>query len=73
MTILAQLSDLHQDAGGDERGAARALRNAVAAVLELRPAPDAVPIEARSTSSATIAATGRVPRRADDATTRRHR
>ena len=42
MTILAQLSDLHLHADGDDRGAARALRDAVAAVLDLRPAPDAV-------------------------------
>ena len=42
MTILAQLSDLHLQAGDDDRGAARALRTAVAAVLDLRPAPDAV-------------------------------
>jgi 3',5'-cyclic-AMP phosphodiesterase len=42
MTILAQLSDPHLHATGDDRGAARALRTAVAAVLELRPAPDAV-------------------------------
>ena len=42
MTILAQLSDLHLHADGDDRGAAHALRTAVAAVLELRPVPDAV-------------------------------
>ena len=42
MTILAQLSDLHLHADGDDRGAAPALRKAVAALLELRPAPDAV-------------------------------
>jgi Icc protein len=42
MTILAQLSDLHLHADADDRGAARALRTAVAAVLDLRPAPDAV-------------------------------
>ena len=39
MAILAQLSDLHLHAGGDDRGAAHALRNAVAAVRELRPRP----------------------------------
>jgi Icc protein len=42
MTILAQLSDLHLHSGGDDRGAARALHTAVAALLELRPVPDAV-------------------------------
>jgi 3',5'-cyclic-AMP phosphodiesterase len=42
MTILAQLSDLHLQLDGDDRGAAQALRNAVAALLELRPVPDAV-------------------------------
>jgi len=42
MTILAQLSDLHLQADADDRGAARALRTAVAAVLELHPLPDAV-------------------------------
>ena len=42
MTILAQLSDLHLHAGDDDRGAAHALRAAVAAVLDLRPLPDAV-------------------------------
>jgi 3',5'-cyclic AMP phosphodiesterase CpdA len=42
VTILAQLSDLHLHAGGEDRGAAQALRTAVAAVLELRPVPDAL-------------------------------
>ena len=42
MTSLAQLSDPHLRAGGDDRGAARALEIAVAAVLDLHPAPDAV-------------------------------
>jgi Icc protein len=42
MTILAQLSDLHLLVDGDDRGAARALTTAVDAVLDLRPAPDAV-------------------------------
>jgi 3',5'-cyclic AMP phosphodiesterase CpdA len=42
MTILAQLSDLHLHAAGDDRGAAAALRHAVAALLDLRPVPDAV-------------------------------
>ena len=42
MTVLAQISDTHLRADGDDRGAARALRVAVAALLDLRPAPDAV-------------------------------
>jgi 3',5'-cyclic AMP phosphodiesterase CpdA len=42
MTILAQLSDLHLRAEADDRGAARALRTAVDAVLALRRLPDAV-------------------------------
>jgi 3',5'-cyclic-AMP phosphodiesterase len=42
VTILAQLSDLHLLVDGDDRGAARALATAVDAVLDLRPAPDAV-------------------------------
>jgi 3',5'-cyclic AMP phosphodiesterase CpdA len=42
MTVLVQLSDPHLQVGGDDRGAARALEAAVAAVLALRPAPDAV-------------------------------
>ena len=42
MTVLAQLSDPHLRVGADDRGAARALETAVAAVLDLRPAPDAV-------------------------------
>jgi 3',5'-cyclic-AMP phosphodiesterase len=42
MTVLAQLSDPHLRVGADDRGAARALETAVAAVLGLRPAPDAV-------------------------------
>jgi 3',5'-cyclic AMP phosphodiesterase CpdA len=42
MTVLAQLSDPHLQAGGDDRGAARALEAAVEAVLALRSAPDAV-------------------------------
>ena len=42
MTLLAQLSDLHLRAGEDDRGAAPALEAVVGAVLELRPAPDAV-------------------------------
>ncbi len=42
MTILAQISDLHLRVGEDDRGAERALRTAVAALLELRPAPDSV-------------------------------
>jgi len=42
MTILAQLSDLHLQAGEDDRGAQASLRHAVDAVLTLRPAPDAV-------------------------------
>lgn len=42
MTILAQLSDLHLHATGDDRGAAQALRTAVAELLALRPVPDAV-------------------------------
>jgi Icc protein len=42
MTILAQLSDPHLLVDGDDRGAARAFTAAVEAVLQLRPAPDAV-------------------------------
>ena len=42
MTVLAQISDLHLRVDGDDLGAARALEAAVAALLELRPAPDAV-------------------------------
>jgi Icc protein len=42
MTVLAQLSDLHLRVDGDDRGAARALEVAVDALLDLRPAPDAV-------------------------------
>jgi 3',5'-cyclic-AMP phosphodiesterase len=42
MTILAQISDLHLRVGEDDRGAERALRTAVAALLDLRPVPDAV-------------------------------
>jgi Icc protein len=42
MTVLAQLSDLHLRVEGDDRGAERALAVAVDAVLDLRPAPDAV-------------------------------
>jgi 3',5'-cyclic AMP phosphodiesterase CpdA len=42
MTILAHFSDLHLCVGEDDRGAADALRSAVDAVLDLRPAPDAV-------------------------------
>jgi 3',5'-cyclic AMP phosphodiesterase CpdA len=42
MSVLVQLSDPHLQVGGDDRGAARALEAAVAAVLALRPAPDAV-------------------------------
>ena len=42
MTVLAQLSDPHLRVGAADRGAARALETAVAAVLDLRPAPDAV-------------------------------
>jgi len=42
VTSLAQLSDPHLRAGADDRGAARALETAVAAVLDLHPAPDAV-------------------------------
>jgi Icc protein len=42
VTILAQLSDPHLLVDGDDRGAARALTAAVDALLELRPAPDAV-------------------------------
>ena len=42
MTSLAQLSDPHLRDGDDDRGAARALEIAVAAVLDLHPAPDAV-------------------------------
>jgi 3',5'-cyclic-AMP phosphodiesterase len=42
MTSFAQLSDPHLRAGHDDRGAARALEIAVAAVLDLRPHPDAV-------------------------------
>ncbi len=42
MTSFAQLSDPHLRAGRDDRGAARALEIAVAAVLDLDPAPDAV-------------------------------
>jgi 3',5'-cyclic AMP phosphodiesterase CpdA len=41
-TLLAQLSDPHVDAGPSGDAAARALAAAVAAVLELDPAPDAV-------------------------------
>jgi Icc protein len=40
--MLAQLSDPHIRVGEDDRGAARALEDAVRAVLELDPAPDAV-------------------------------
>ena len=42
MTALAQISDLHLRMDGDDLGAARALEAAVDALLELRPAPDAV-------------------------------
>jgi 3',5'-cyclic-AMP phosphodiesterase len=42
MTILAQLSDPHLLVDGDDRGAARAFTAAVEAVLQFRPAPDAV-------------------------------
>ena len=42
MTVLAHISDTHLRAEGDDRGAARALRTAVAALLDLRPRPDAV-------------------------------
>src|SRR5205085_7147899 len=42
VSVLVQLSDPHLHVGGDDRGAARALEAAVAAVLALRPAPDAV-------------------------------
>ena len=42
MTMLAQISDLHLDVDSDDRGAAAALEAAVAALLELRRAPDAV-------------------------------
>lgn len=42
MTVLAQISDLHLCVDGDDRGAARAVEVAVAALLDLRPAPGAV-------------------------------
>jgi len=42
MSVLAQLSDPHLRAGGDDGGAGPALAKAVEAVLALRPAPDAV-------------------------------
>jgi Icc protein len=40
--VLAQLSDPHMRVGPDDAGSARALEAAVRAVLDLRPAPDAV-------------------------------
>jgi 3',5'-cyclic-AMP phosphodiesterase len=43
-TLLAQLSDPHLDVGPGDRGSAQALAAAVAAVLALRPLPDAVVI-----------------------------
>jgi 3',5'-cyclic-AMP phosphodiesterase len=43
-TLLAQLSDPHIDVGPGDRGSAEALAAAVAAVLALRPRPDAVVI-----------------------------
>jgi Icc protein len=42
--LLAQLSDPHIDVGPGDRGSAQALAGAVAAVLALRPLPDAVVI-----------------------------
>jgi Icc protein len=43
-SLLAQLSDPHLDVGPGDRGSAQALAAAVAAVLALRPLPDAVVI-----------------------------
>jgi 3',5'-cyclic AMP phosphodiesterase CpdA len=42
VTVLAQISDPHLQVDGDDRGADRALAAAVDALLDLRPAPDAV-------------------------------
>jgi Icc protein len=42
LTLIAQLSDPHVDVGPDDAGSAEALAAAVAAVLKLDPAPDAV-------------------------------
>jgi Icc protein len=60
LTVLAQLSDPHVEVGPGDSASSRALAAAVAAVLRLNPAPDAVLLSGDLTNNADAASYERV-------------